>query len=299
MTLEAIADLYYLQEEWVQAITGYQEALALWPQTTRDKLSKVRLLRKLGETVSKGVLDVHLESYFQTAHAALQEGLRLMTDEPPHVETVRLLVGLSKQCWRERAVEDWEAAEQYAQRAVDMAEQLNAINALSAALNALSAVHVAKGRFRERAQVALRCVELSRLADFTDQHERVLILREVGSALIDVGDYARALAYLHEAERVADQTHAVGTFKQILNQQALCALRLDRWDDVALTEKYQSFQQRHHTPSLTPHCLHMALIACVHTWRGEKERASTWRDASFDAMVNAIPPAQWKRTRHY
>jgi len=147
-TLEAIADLYFLQDEWVQAITGYQEALALWPQTASDKLSKVRLLRKLGETVSAGVLVVHLEPYFQPSHAALQEGLRLMADELPHVETVLLLVGLSKQCWKERAVEDWEAAEQYAQAAVDMAEQLNATSALSAALHALSFVHMAKGRFR-------------------------------------------------------------------------------------------------------------------------------------------------------
>ena len=94
-TLEAIADLYYLQEERVQAITGYQEALALWPQTASDKLTKVRLLRKLGETVYGGELGVKLEPYREPAHAALQEGLRLMADDPPHVETVRLLVGLS------------------------------------------------------------------------------------------------------------------------------------------------------------------------------------------------------------
>ena len=82
-------------------------------------------------------------------------------------------------------------------------------------------------------------------------------------------------------------------------RQALCALRLDRWDDVVLEEKYQSLPQRHHTPPLTHHCFHMALISCVHTWRGEQERAAAWRDASFAAMIDAIPPAQWKRPRHY
>jgi hypothetical protein len=40
-----------LQDDRVPAISGYQEALTLWPQTARDKLTKVRLLRKLGETV--------------------------------------------------------------------------------------------------------------------------------------------------------------------------------------------------------------------------------------------------------
>jgi tetratricopeptide (TPR) repeat protein len=215
------------------------------------------------------------------------------------VETVRLLVGLSQQCWRERAVEDWEAAEQYAQTAVDTAEQLNAPSVLSAALNALSLVHVAKGRFLERVQVALRRVELSHLSDFTDQYERVYLLREVGAALIDVGDYERALAYLQEAESLATQTHAVGALTANLHLQALCALRLDRWDDVALDDRFQSLQQRHHTLHVTSNCFHMALIACVHAWRGEKERAATWRDASFDAMAKAMPPAQWKRTRHY
>ena len=199
------------------AISGYQEAIALWPYTGSDKLTKVRLLRKLGETVSAGVLVVHLEPYFQPAHAALQEGLRLMADEPPHVETVRLLVGLSMQCWKERLVEDWDAAEQYAWRAVDMAEQLNTTSVLSPALNALSLVHMAKGRFRERDQVAQRRLELSRLSDFTDQHERVLLLRELSAVLIEIGDYARALVYLHEAERLTDQTHTVGTLNQILN----------------------------------------------------------------------------------
>ena len=196
-------------------------------------------------------------------------------------------------------VEDWEAAEQYAQTAVSIAEQLNAPSALSAALNALSVVHVAKGRFRERAQVALRRVELSHLSDFTDQYERFQLLREVGAVLIDIGDYTRALAYLQEAERLADQTHAVSALAASLHLQAICALRLDRWDEVTLADKLQSLQQRHHTPPLTPNCFHLALIACVHAWRGEKERAATWRDASFDAMAKAMPPAQWKRTRHY
>lgn len=298
-TLEAIADLYSLQDDRVPAITGYQEALALWPQTTRDKLSNVRLLRKLGEIVYRGVLEVKFEPYRQPAYAALQEGLRLMTDEPPHVETVRLLVGLSKQCWRERTVQDWEAAEQYAQRAVDMAEQLNATSALSAALNALNVVHVAKGRFHQRVHVALRCVELSHLSDFTDQREHIHLLDEAGAALMDIGDYARALTYLQESERVVNQIHAVGALAGLLHLQALCALRLDRWDDVALEEKFQPLQQRHHTPRLTPDCVHTALLACVHAWRGEKEQAARWRDASFDAMAKVIPPAQWKRTRHF
>jgi len=303
-TLEAIADLYFLQDEqWqeerVQAITDYQEALALWPQTPRDKLTKVRLLRKLGETVYARQVGAKVEPYRQPAHAALQEGLRLMADEPPHVETVLLLVGLSQQCWREREIEDWDAAEQYAQRAVDMAEQLNAPSTLSAALNALSVVYVARGRFRERAQVGLRRVELSHLSDFTDPYERVRLLREVGSALIDIGDYERALVYLQDAEELADQTHAVGVLGGLLHLQATCALRLDRWDDVAQADKLQSLQQRHPALHLTSNCFHMAMIACMHAGRGEKEQAATWRDASFDAMVNAIPPAQWKRTRHY
>ena len=75
------------------------------------------------------------------------------------------------------------------------------------------------------------------MSDFTDQHERVLLLRELSAALIDIGDYERALAYLHEAERLTDQTHIVGVLTEILHFQALCAVRLDRWDDVALDHK--------------------------------------------------------------
>ena len=126
-----------------------------------------------------------------------------------------------KQCWRDRVVQDREAAEQYAQTAVDMAEQLNAPSALSAALNVLSLVHVAKGRFRRTCRSGVTACRIEPLVRF-HRPTRAWYISDVRLVyvFIDIGDYERALAYLQEAERLADQTHVVGVLAGLLHLQA-------------------------------------------------------------------------------
>ena len=50
--------------------------------------------------------------------------------------------------------------------------------------------------------------------------------------MIPVGEYAQAIAYLIEAERLVAQNPALGPPFWTLVGQALCWLRLDRWDEL-------------------------------------------------------------------
>src|SRR3970282_1960852 len=133
----------------------------------------------------------------------LDSGLRLTDGEPPHPESVRLLTTLASDKWATRVQQDWDASERYARAAVEMGEQLDAPVELSAALGALDTVYGARGLYRERVQLSQRRLALSRDSRFGDVREQVNLLCQTGNALSFVGDYAQALPYLLEAERLA------------------------------------------------------------------------------------------------
>ena len=261
---EQIADLHRLRNAHAEAIPVYQEALALWHELPdADRLIKVRLLRRIGETVFGTEAVREVQPFEVAARAALHEGVSLMADAPPHAETVRLLISLSHEIWRMRVPQDWDAAEQYARAAVEMAEQLDEPSALSGALDALAVVYAARGLFNERVQIALRRVALSREASFGDMRERVHLLNEAGTALIDIGAYAQAVAHLQEAERLASQIHARDGLVHALDGQAICAFRLDHWDEVVMEEKLRALGQRQQQDRLVPLCRHIEVVAAL------------------------------------
>lgn len=298
--LEELADVYRLRNEHAQAIPLYQEALELWPGLSgADKIIKVRLQRKISETTFGTDYFSEVQQFEAAARTTLQEGMSLMAEAPPHAETVRLLICLSHESWRRRVSPDWEAAEQYARAAVEMAEPLAAPTELSAALDALAVVYTARGLFRERVQIALRRVALSRQPAFTNMRQRIHLLNETGIALIDVGEYAQAVPYLQEAESLASQTQAIGEVVYALQMQAIYAFRLDRWDEVAMEEKFRLLEQRHQHERLVPTCHHLALKACTHALRGELARANSLHDESLALMAKAVPIEQWPRPQQY
>jgi DNA-binding SARP family transcriptional activator/tetratricopeptide (TPR) repeat protein len=298
--LEQYGDTLQLRSQFAEAVLSYQEALALWEkEVDADPMIKVRLLCKIGETVFGTEWIKEVQPYQAAALAGLREWDRLMEVKTAQPETVRLLICLSQAAWRSSSPQDWDTAERYARSAVEKAESLNDMVVLSNALDALSIVYVVRGLFRERVSIALRRAELSRRPDLQGSREQAHNLNETGVAMIDVGEYAQALPYLLTAENLASQIHAIDELVYALRLQATCAFRLDRWDDVIMVEKLRDLQQRHPRESLHPQCFHLALMSCVLTQRGEKERGVQLRDESLADMYSGEPVEAWWRPQNY
>ena len=132
------ADSYFKPTEdqkkpdYAKALEFYQKALEIWEALEdRDSIVAVRLHRKIVEIATDTKWSVDAETYeevseiSQASHSSLEESLHALENEPPHPETVRLLVVLSVDAWRIQTPPDWESAQHFAQSAVDMAEQLD------------------------------------------------------------------------------------------------------------------------------------------------------------------------------
>jgi tetratricopeptide (TPR) repeat protein len=219
----------------------------------------------------------------------MQRGLKLVEDQPPDAETVRLLAAISTGAWGIRVPRDWGSAERYARRAVDMAEQLNAPAEICSALNALGYVYGGRGLFRESVQIELTRLTLSQDPRFDDKHERVNILNQVGQALVSVGEYAQALPHLLEAERLATQVQDLDQQITCLSEQSYCLYQMDRWDQtIKIEDKWRALLRRF--PSLfklvSGSCWQMSLNASVHIRRGEFKEAAVLRDDSYAIMLD-------------
>ncbi len=251
--LEELADIYRLLRDGNRAIEHYQQALDLLPGLKdTDPLIAVRLHRKIVQVVTELKWSVGLESLQQAnksrlaSRAYLEESLELLESEPPQLETVRVLVALSTDAWRIQEPPDWEAAQRFAQAAVDMAAQLDCPVDLSRALGALATVLDGRSLLREHLQVTHRRLALCREPQFDDDSETLDALRNMGAALTYVGEYEEALTYLQEAEELAVQTHIVEQQANVIGIQAQCWFRLDRWDEVLATEeRWRDLEQRY------------------------------------------------------
>ena len=196
---------------------------------------------------------------------------------------------------------DWDAAQRFAQAAVDMAEKLNSPVDLSQALGALANVLEGSSRLREHVQVAQRRLAICRTPQFNDVRESMEAVRGAGSALIYVGEYEQALPYLQEAEALATRARAVDQQVTALGLQCQCWLRLDRWDDVLATEeRWRELERRYPRERIGETCFFAALSASVYALRGDLERANAYRKESYDYMVSMSgPPEQWQRNQFY
>jgi tetratricopeptide (TPR) repeat protein len=169
-----------------------------------------------------------------------------MEGEPPHLETVRLLVALSADAWRVQTPPDWAAAQYFANAAVDMAGQLADPVLLSQALGALANVLDGQSLLRDHLQVAQRRLEICQDTRFEDQREKIDALRGVGAAWMYVGEYSQALPHLAAAQDLATRIQATDQIANALGIQAQCLFRADRWDEVLATEtKWRDLEQRY------------------------------------------------------
>jgi DNA-binding SARP family transcriptional activator len=301
--LEQLADAHRCIGERREAMTLYREALDLWDgQTGADKWLAVRLCRKIGETFLHMPSSAEMQPFDLAAQSSLEHGLKLTAGEPPHPETVRLLATLANDAWGARARQDWDAAERYAGAAVEMAEKLDAPLELSVALDALTTVYGVRGRYQERVQLALRRLAISRDVCFADRREQCRILCQTGNALLLVGEYAAALPYLAEAERLADHLRDVNLQTYALGLQAQGFFGLDRWDEMLRIEEQRSaLEQRYGRDRVDRMCFYCGLRASVLTLRGDDGGAGYWRDVAYTEMAHAFggPPERWPPAGHY
>lgn len=303
--LEQLADADAGLGERSRAIELYQDALSVWPSLAdSDKMVAIRLHRKVGELFVYMSSFADRQQFAETAQTSLEAGLKLAEGHSPHPEIVNLLVTCSLKVSYAQKPADWDTAEYYSQAALSMAEELGQPLELSVALDTLAMVYGARDRFRERVEVALRRLALSRDSRFSNVREQARILQQVGFALMQVGEYDEAMSYLLEAETLSDWIQALDHHFLALRYQAICWFRLDAWDKVlevdqkwiALEQRYPNFIERIATAT----CFNTALSASVYALRGEVEQADALRETAMAAMIAHSGPAEnWTRAHHY
>ena len=205
--VEQLADVRFLLGVGTQAIPLYQQALVLWQgEKGADKMIGARLHGKIVDIVAQLKFRIDADRFnalvevAASSSASLEAALKASENEPSSLEKVRLLRTLSFHAMYVRVPVDWDLAEGYARRALEMAEKLDSALALSTALGTFTELYFHRGRWRELVQVCLQRLALSRDPQFSDKQERLPALIDTGQALVRVGEYAQAIPYLLEGE---------------------------------------------------------------------------------------------------
>ena len=288
--LEELADILSFTQEGAQAVPLYQEVITLWGSSGDDlPEATIRLHRKIIKAISSIPIRVDTRRFKPVLQESKQVADNLVQNQPPNAEAVRLLTELSREAWYNRMPQDWDSAETYARQAVQMAEQLGTPVEITDALEALSNVYGARGLLRERVDIELRRLELSRDARFMDLRKRVNILAEVGAALVYVGEYAKAMPQLLEAERLASQNQDLDRQFTALRVQSHCLYQMDQWDQaINIEEKWRALEKSYPNfiKLIYGRCFQIALNASVHARRGELKQAAALREESRAIMLD-------------
>jgi class 3 adenylate cyclase/tetratricopeptide (TPR) repeat protein len=244
LIMEELADVCRIMRNFMEAINLYQDALEkLEALSITDQIIRQRLNRKIVEIAAEAKWSVDANIYRQVSNISnksllsLKDSLSVLEAESPHPETVQMLVVLSTDAWRVQTPSDWKCAQQYAEIAVEMADKLDDKELLSMALGALATALDGHSMLREHLNIAKRRVGLSENGFHLSEHEKIDAQRGAGLALMYVGEYAKALPYLDEAETLATNVRAPDQIANALGIKAQCLFRLDRWDEMLEVEK--------------------------------------------------------------
>ena len=308
--LEELADVHGVRVTDTQATAYYQAALELWSSLTgADNMIAVRLHRKILETLALrwNVEDEALEAWSQTLAASrtyLEARLPLAQSEQPQLEWVRVLTALANITdMGFPSPEELDTAEVYAQAAVELAEQLDAPEELSDALDALGMVHFLRGRLLDQLEVSRRRLALSIDPRFGNLRKRINILEGLSDALMAVGKYAQAMDYLLEREKLEIQFGSVARQVWTLGFQALCLFRLDRWDELLkLDEKRRALERRYSGDLIGGrNCLVISLSAAARALQGDLDQARFLREQAYVIMAPGAggSPEHWGRAQYY
>jgi len=308
--LEELADVYVRVEQQTQALLLYQTALDQWSSLPgADAMIAVRLHRKILHRVTRMKWNVAYEQFETTSETRgasqdyLESYLILSEAEPPQLERVRVLTVLANLDHGTRLPSALDRAERYAQAAVELAEQLDAPEELAEALDALADVHFERGQSSAHLTVSRRLLALSRDPRFGNLRMRTGILAGLANAMIAVGQYTQAIAYLVEAEHLVAQNPALGPPLWTLVGQALCWLRLDRWDELSkVDKKRQDLEKRYSREQFGgSYCAELAVAAAGLALQGDFDQARVLREQAYVVMVqeDGVSTENWGRTQYY
>lgn len=287
--LEHLADLLRLIHEGLDAVPLYHEIISsLGKQEDPNHEVKTRLHRKIINAVSRMNRWEDIQRFEPVLKDNKDAGLNLIEKQPPHKETIRFLTELSIESWFHRVPQDWDSAENYARRAVELAERLGEPIELADALNALSNAYGGRGLFRERVDLEVRRLDLIRHPRFTDINKRAAVLNQAGAVLVYVGEYARAMPHLLEAEKLTSQTRDMDQLLGILRVQSHCLYLTDQWDELTKIEaKWRALEKQYPKffKLVWASCFQVALNASVHARRGDMVQAEKLREEAHTLMI--------------
>lgn len=309
--LEKLADVHVLAAKNIQAISLYQESLELWSRLGEaDALIAVRLhgkILKLARDRFENLGYESLKALSQSrdeARAYLEASLSLDKLALPPLERVRVLTMLANFTRSEklRRPSLIDTAQEHAQAAAVLAEQLDAPEELSDALGILAEISLARGLLTEQMAISRRRLDLGRDPRFNDVPKQIDILEGIYHALIASGEYAQALPYLQEAENLAVQIKAINRHGWILNFQAFCWYQLDRWNELAEVDKRrQALEEIYSQKQLGGVCWEIALAAAGRARQGDFDQANVLRDQAETIMEDrgGKSPENWGRVQFY
>lgn len=309
--LEELADITGEFMRDTQSISYYRDALDLWSgQLGADKMIAVRLHCKLLEMAFQLIGDIGYEALKPWSQALAASQAYLEANLPPaqseisQVLWIRVLATLA--IFSDTVSLSPEAlnrAEGYAQAAVELADKLDAPEELSYALEALGRIYFVRGRLPDQLEVSRRRLILSRDPRFGDALRRINILEGLSDALMVVGEYHLAMEHLLEQEAMAIRIGAVAQQVWALGLQALCLLRLDRWQEVfGLDEKRRELERRYSGDLLGGgNCVVLSMSATAHALQGDLEQARALREQAYAFMTRgeSEPLENWERTQYY
>lgn len=264
--LEETADIRAQLRDGSQAITFYQETLALCAQDEdAGPLVAARLHRKIIQLLADLFGAMKLEEQevvmrsAQNSRTALEAWLAEIgspgdADSPStQAEAVRSHRALAYDAWRNRNLPDWNAARAHAEASLDLAQALGDAIQISKALGVVASTYLGLNELRSYLEIARRRLALCSTPDFGDLREVSDSLRDLGSAHAHVGEYALALPYLARAERLAATISDIAEQVAVLTLQSFCCLRLDRWDEaLSLEALWRDLERRYARARLGP-----------------------------------------------
>ena len=204
--LEQLADVYAALEPR-DALPVYEEALALWQSIAGDRVTGVRLRRKLAELAAEWAGSLGLAYDQERTGALIETGLSLLGDDSPGTERVRLLIARATNAYRYRLSQDYETALQSAQEAAVLAERLGAIDELTSALRLLGEIYRRKGSLSRAGDVL--CTHLEVIEQKAGLERRAEIHRQLGLVLGFLGEYSQAIEYLELARQEHERAGSV------------------------------------------------------------------------------------------
>ncbi len=222
---EHVGDVHRTAGDRAELGAAYERAVKIWEGLPDpDKETGIRLYTKIGEMARWAARHPQMVQY-------VEKGLQLLGSEEPTLARARLLNALAHaKYWGLPISEaDFVGAQRAAEEALQIAEQLDNPEELSAALDALTGIHVMQGSHPHAWEIIERRLKLfNRLNTF----EQADVLSMAARTQAFLGEYARAIEYSKQALELARRGRRRGLEVQETGFLVWFYLEWDRWGDA-------------------------------------------------------------------